>query len=571
MWISLLAWLAVTPLFGAIVLDGVASRASTSPEITMTYPMAVGAGAHRVLIVGVGYYNRGAAVASVTYGGTKLELLRRDNDGTHAAATEYWYLVAPASGTADIAVKLNSPACFASGALSFSGVHQLIPVDAHASGFAPAGTPGNPGSITPVSNDAWIADFLVAGALPSPGSGQTLAGNGAFLGTSGYYGFSYRGPLAAATPAGDAWSYASNGAASMKTIVSLTPDTATPPPTLTSVSPAAAGQGSSVNVTLTGAAFLAGAAVSASGADVTVSDAVIVDAQHITAKFTIAEKASLGTTSVRVTTAAGTSGTQPFAVTRPPPTIASISPESGSPGTSVMLILTGTNFQAPVTLSTGSPYLSASKVSVIAPDQITAVLKIASPAAGGSSAITITTPAGVTNVAQFTIKPPVVPPSNSVTIKKGKEKRSTNGAHLSIAFQTTGYTGGAVVVPVTFFSKNVKVSAIQFDLLYPPGLSLSAVPGNAVRTARKALYDADVTPTQKRFLVVGLNRGAIPDGVLLELTITSAANVAPGDYALTFATVVASSSNGTATAIYSQDGRITLQAGDSAPQPSGPR
>jgi uncharacterized protein (TIGR03437 family) len=139
---------------------------------------------------------------------------------------------------------------------------------------------------------------------------------------------------------------------------------------------------------------------------------------------------------------------------------------------------------------------------------------------------------------------------------------STGWAQLSIGPQT-GYTGGALVVPVAFSAGSVAVSAIQFDLIYPSGLSLSAVPGNGMQAGQKSLYTADVSPTQKRFVIVGLNQQIIPDGVLLDLTFGIAASVAPGDYPLKFTAVVASAPDGTAAEVAGQDGTITMQNGSS--------
>ena len=108
---------------------------------------------------------------------------------------------------------------------------------------------------------------------------------------------------------------------------------APPSPTLTGLSAASGHQGTSVNETLTGTNFLAGATVAVSGTGVAVSNVVVVNSTTMTATFTIASNAGLGTDSVSVTTPAGTSGTLPFTVnssSSTPPTVSITAPADGA-------------------------------------------------------------------------------------------------------------------------------------------------------------------------------------------------------------------------------------------------
>jgi hypothetical protein len=83
--------------------------------------------------------------------------------------------------------------------------------------------------------------------------------------------------------------------------------TVTGAPTLTSISPNSGGQGANVPVTLTGANFFAGATLSSTNSSLSFSNVNVVSSTQITATFTIAPNASLGSAPVTVTTAYGTS------------------------------------------------------------------------------------------------------------------------------------------------------------------------------------------------------------------------------------------------------------------------
>ncbi len=124
-------------------------------------------------------------------------------------------------------------------------------------------------------------------------------------------------------------------------------------PTLTSISPSTGSQGSSVPVTLTGTGFAAPLTVNASGSGITVSNVSVVSSTQATATFNIAANAGVGQQNVSVTTAAGTSGNVSFNVTAAvgAPTLTSISPSTGSQGSSVPVTLTGTGFAAPLTVN----------------------------------------------------------------------------------------------------------------------------------------------------------------------------------------------------------------------------
>ena len=67
-------------------------------------------------------------------------------------------------------------------------------------------------------------------------------------------------------------------------------------------------------------------------------------------------------------------------------------------------------------------------------------------------------------------------------------------------------------------SKNAIISGVQFDVQYDnSAMSLAAIPGYATKNSGKLLYQADLAPNKKRFLIVGLNLDQIADGTLINL------------------------------------------------------
>src|SRR4029077_16029787 len=173
------------------------------------------------------------------------------------------------------------------------------------------------------------------------------------------------------------------------------------PPTLTSISPNSGVQGQGVAVTLTGTNFAAGATIGVSGAGITVSNTTVVSATQITATFTIAANAATGAQNITVTTSGGTSGAQAFTVNLAPPTLTSISPNSGVQGQGVAVTLTGTNFVPGAAIAVSGAGITVSNTTVLSVTQITATFTIAANAATGAQNITVTTSGGTSGAQPF--------------------------------------------------------------------------------------------------------------------------------------------------------------------------
>jgi hypothetical protein len=143
-----------------------------------------------------------------------------------------------------------------------------------------------------------------------------------------------------------------------------------PPPTLTGISPASGTAAGGTAVTITGTGFQAGATVSLGGTPAT---GVTVVSSATIAATTPAHAA--GAANVIVTNSDTQSGTltQGFTyteVSNPPPTLTGISPASGTAAGGTAVTVTGTGFQAGVTVSLGGT--PATGVTVVSSTSITA-------------------------------------------------------------------------------------------------------------------------------------------------------------------------------------------------------
>jgi hypothetical protein len=176
------------------------------------------------------------------------------------------------------------------------------------------------------------------------------------------------------------------------------------PPILSAISPNTGVQGHGVLVTLTGANFISGASIGLSGTGIAVCKTTIVSATQITATLVISGNAGTGVQNVTVTTTAGTSGVQTFTVNLLlPPTLNSISSNSGAQGQSVPVTLTGSNFVTGATIGLSGTGITVTDVIVQDLTQIEATFVIAGDAIDAPQNITVTTSAGTSGTQMFTV------------------------------------------------------------------------------------------------------------------------------------------------------------------------
>ncbi len=249
-------------------------------------------------------------------------------------------------------------------------------------------------------------------------------------------------------------------------------------PVLSSVTPNTGAQGGTVNVTLSGSNFIAGSTVAVSGTGVTPSAFTVVSATQVTATFAIAAAATTGAHNVTVTSANGTSGAVTFNVTGTAPTLTSVSPNTGSQGSSVNVTLTGTSFVAGATVAVSGTGVAPSNVTVVSPTQITATFALAANAVVGTHNATVSTAAGASSAVAFnvTASTPTAPTLSSVAPNTGAQGTSVNVtltgtkfiAGATVAVSGSGVTASGVTV----------VSATQITAVLNIGIGAAAASYN---------------------------------------------------------------------------------------------
>ena len=215
-------------------------------------------------------------------------------------------------------------------------------------------------SASPLSVTTGTSDLLVSVLVQDVTEGSTTASSGTLaqgVGSGvGSFQFLYQiAPTAGAYTQQFAFNPGYNAGNQSCAMVALR---AAPSITITSISPAAGGQGATVPVTLAGTNFVTGATVAVSNPGIAVSGVNVVSATQIAATFTIAANATPGAANVTVTTIGGASSAVVFTVNPPPPppppTLTGLSPAAGFQGASIPVTLSGTNFVLGSTVATTS-------------------------------------------------------------------------------------------------------------------------------------------------------------------------------------------------------------------------
>ena len=214
-------------------------------------------------------------------------------------------------------------------------------------------------------------------------------------------------------PNGDAVVVAQIGGVQTQTGILVTVQSPTAPaaPQITSLSPTSGPRGSSVSLVISGTNLSHVTAVQFSpSAGITVSN-VNAAASQVTATVTIAASAPTGqvSVSVSVSPSAGISNALAFTILASVPQITSLSPSSGSPGSTVSLSIAGSNLSG-VTAVQFSPStgITVSNVNATA-TQVTATVNIAASAPTGQVSVSVSSSAGTSNALVFTILAPGPP------------------------------------------------------------------------------------------------------------------------------------------------------------------
>ncbi len=158
---------------GAVGLGNAASSQGTGVS-SLSWSHTVGAGSDRLLVVRVANINSSVTVNNVTYGGVAMTALQTatSGSGTSQVRISMWYLVAPAVGTATVAVTLSASTRVQGYSNNLTGVSQV----------APFGTPvtavgtNNAQSVTVTGGVS--GDLIMDAGAAQGGAGTASAGTG---------------------------------------------------------------------------------------------------------------------------------------------------------------------------------------------------------------------------------------------------------------------------------------------------------------------------------------------------------------------------------------------------------
>jgi uncharacterized repeat protein (TIGR01451 family) len=261
--LSILCFLLFTSLMKAQV--AVDSRSAASAEFTgsgtstLAFTHTTTNAANTLLLVGVSMNIANASattVTSVTYNGTGLNFLGAHNDSGGTRRVEMWYLLNPAAGAnVPVDVVVSIPAAGAtvgvvSGAVTFTGVDQTIPLGSFVSADGAAGTYSQ--LDVPSVVNGMILDTLAIGgnrtiAVPGPQVQNWNLSTASGTDPPGVTASGSSRTGAPSVPISETFSGSSNWSLGA---VSINPSTADIAVT-TSVSAVALGQNSTYNITVT--------------------------------------------------------------------------------------------------------------------------------------------------------------------------------------------------------------------------------------------------------------------------------------------------------------------------------
>jgi IPT/TIG domain-containing protein len=164
------------------------------------------------------------------------------------------------------------------------------------------------------------------------------------------------------------------------------------------------------------------------------------------------------------------------------PRLGSVTPATGTAGSTVNIMLTGSHFAAGATVQAGAG-ITASNVTVVSATQITAALTIAANAAPGPRSLTVVTTLGSSNALPFTVggtprtapPPPPPPPPTAPTITSITPSSGRVSSTQGVKIMGTNFTSAATVTvtgPAGITVTNVKLAnptEIDANFVIPPG------------------------------------------------------------------------------------------------------
>jgi len=306
--------------------------------------------------------------------------------------------------------------------------------------------------------------------------------------------------LTVSTPAGTA-------AAMVSTTGGASPEVALAAPAITSLGPTSATVGGAAfTLTINGRNFTSAATSSWGGTALATS---YVSATKLTAAVPASLIATVGTASVIVTTAGGTSSAATFIINPPKPTITSLTPDSVVQGSAALtLTVNGANF-LPGTLATvvkwGSTALATTYVSST---QVTAVLPASQIVSTGTVNISVATAGGTSSGVSFTINPapPVI-----TTISPGSVTAGSDAFMLSIVgthfVSTITINWGSTPLATTSMGAAILEATVPASLVAIAG-TVSVTVSSAGGTSAPVTFSI----TQPQAVLTSLSPAVAPSG-----------------------------------------------------------
>jgi streptogramin lyase len=290
---------------------------------------------------------------------------------------------------------------------------------------------------------------------------------------------------------------------------------------LTSISPANGAQGASVQVTLTGAGFVAGAQVVSSSSNVTVSKVSVVSATQIMATLNIAATASPGPVNITVTAGGLNSPAVTFTVGPLQPVLMSIAPASGAQGANVAVTLTGTGFATGDTIVIpGNSGITASGVKVVGSTQIMATFAIAANAPLGTVNIAVSGPGASVAFVPASVPFTVLAP---LTLQTLSPAIGAQGTTVQVTLTGTGFATGATVSvnnPGVTVS-NVMATSTQITATLTISATAATGPANLTVTVGGATSaPLTFTVSSPAPTVTAISAASIPQGSSATVTLT---------------------------------------------------
>lgn len=171
-----------------IMFDAASNSGYQATASSYNWAHVTSTGNNRYLIVGVSLLSvAGSSVTSITYNSVAMTFLGAIASVTGAVRSELWGIVAPATGSNNIAVTLSAGLISAACAISFTGVHQTSPVEGFNSASATnvGAADATVGVVTVATND-WVVDQVATDDTAiTVGAGQTSRNNVTGAGGSG--------------------------------------------------------------------------------------------------------------------------------------------------------------------------------------------------------------------------------------------------------------------------------------------------------------------------------------------------------------------------------------------------